>query len=242
MAFTADEVRREAQTFLDGAGQSQSAYLHILDGIAKYHKYPLEQQVMLAYAPSIYTAVADRRIWEEFFHVQIKESASGVAIPDEKSPIAIKTVYDVSETEGWPDGKQPDLLWHFDAERDSGVFHGLADENVSSMDGLLQTCWNVEDAYAGSEKSGAERLLLAASLGYVLMKRLGFSQEAELHAEQTITEDLLRSANTVPLQESSDISREISRAPTPAPAVSLIPARWQKHTARRNTMRWPYWN
>ncbi|MBR5162934.1 MAG: hypothetical protein IKW79_02805, partial [Schwartzia sp.] len=209
MAFTAEEIRQEAQTFLDGAGQSLSAYLHMLDGIAKYHKYPLEQQAVLSYAPSGYTAVADRRIWEEFFRVQIMGNVLGVVLPDEKSPYGIKTVFDVSETDGWPDGKQPDLLWHFDAERDSAVFRGLADENVSAMDGLLQTFWNIEDAYAGSEKTGEERLLLGASVGYVLMKRLGFSREAEIHAEQTITEDLLFSVNTVPLQEISDISRVI---------------------------------
>ena len=209
MAFSAEEIWQEAQTFIDGAGQSQSAYLHMLDGIAKYHKYTFEQQAVLAYGPSFYTAVADRQIWEEFFHVQIKESASGVAIPNEKSPIAIKIVYDVSETEGWPDGKQPDLLWHFDAEQDSSVFRGVADENVSSMDGLLQTCWNIEDSFVGSEKSGEERLLLSASLAYVLMKRLGFSREAEIHAEQTITDELLNSVKNVSLQEISDISREI---------------------------------
>ncbi|MBO6211051.1 MAG: hypothetical protein J6N99_10235, partial [Schwartzia sp.] len=210
MAFTADEIRQEAQTFIDGAGKSRSAYLHMLDGIAKFHKYPLSQQATLSYASDHFSAVAEARIWDKVFHVRVKKGADGIALADEKSPIAIKTVYDVSETEGWPDGKQPDLLWHFDAERDKGVFQGLTGEKASVMDGLLQTCWDVADVFvADYEKTGDETLLLSASVGYVLMKRLGFSREAEIHAEQTITEELLHSAKTIPLQEISDISREI---------------------------------
>lgn len=77
------------------------------------------------------------------------------------------------------------------------------------MDGLLQVCWSVEDLYSNSQKSGDERLLLSASLAYVLMKRLGFDREAEIHAEQTLTDEMIRSVKEVPMQEISDISREI---------------------------------
>ncbi|MBQ8699605.1 MAG: hypothetical protein IJ521_11540, partial [Schwartzia sp.] len=209
MAFKADEIRQEAQSLLDGARQSRSAYLHMLDGIAKYHKYPLAQQATLSYAPGNFTAVAEAKIWDKIFHVRIKKAADGVALADEKATDGIKTVYDVRETEGWPDGKQPDLLWHFDTERDSGIFRGISDDNASAMDGLLQVCWSVEDLYSNSQKSGDERLLLSASLAYVLMKRLGFDREAEIHAEQTLTDEMIRSVKEVPMQEISDISREI---------------------------------
>lgn len=200
-----NEIKSNIAVTLAEAASSKSAYIHMLDTISKFHKYPLPQQATLSRAPEHFTAVAEERIWNNIFHVNIKQSAEGLSLADDSSPQGFKIVYDISEIEPAPPAN---ILWHFNTEHDGGVFQGITSENASILEGLLQTCWQIEDFYRDSNKSGDDLLLLSASIAYILMQRLSFVQEAELLAQQTIMEYNIREAD-VSLQEISDISREI---------------------------------
>lgn len=202
------EVIADIEMVLTEAVGSKRAYLYLLDTISKFHKYNLNQQASLSmYALPTYTAVADERIWTQGFKTRIKQDARVIEILDDNSPDGIKSVYDVSDTELSED-RQANLLWRFDPAQHKDVFRGIADEDMTAVDNILQVCWQVENALTKKDVSSEESQLLSESIGYVLLKRLGFEREAELLAEQIISDELIKKA-TISLEEVSNISREI---------------------------------
>ena len=206
--MTQAHMQSDVELVMSEAVSSRSAYLHMLDTVSKFHKYNIKQQAILSFhASSDYTAVADERIWEKYFHAHILPDAVAVELPDDNSLGGVKKVYDVSDTDV-PTELREKLLWQFNAEQDNEVFRGIADDGASPVDSILQVCWRLEDSFAGSDISGEDILLLSESVGYVLLKRLGFAQEAELLINQTITDEAI-SVTAISLQEVSDISREI---------------------------------
>lgn len=202
------EVIADIEMVLTEAVGSKRAYLYLLDTISKFHKYNLNQQASLSmYALPTYTAVADERIWTQGFKTRIKQDARVIEILDDNSPDGIKSVYDVSDTELSED-RQANLLWRFDPAQHKDVFRGIADEDMTAVDNILQVCWQVENALTKKDVSSEESQLLSESIGYVLLKRLGFEREAELLAKQIISDELIKKA-TISLEEVSNISREI---------------------------------
>ena len=202
------EVISDIEMVLTEAASNRSSYISMLDAISKFHKYNLKQQASLAmYAWPTYTAVADERVWVQGFHTHIKQDAHAIEILDDNAPSGVKVVYDASNTE-LPKERQEKLLWCFDAAQHKGVFRSIADEGVTAVDGILQVCWQVEDALAGKDMKSEEMRLLSASIGYVLLKRLGFEREAVLLAEQTISDTAFKEGN-LSLEDVSNISREI---------------------------------
>lgn len=180
----------------------------MLDTISKFHKYDLKQQASLAmYAWPTYTAVADERIWVQGFQTYIKRDAHALEILDDNAPDGVKVVYDASDT-GLSEERQAKLLWCFDAAQHKDVFRGIADEGTTAVDGVLQVCWQVKDALAGQDMNIEEIRLLSESIGYVLLKRLGFEREAVLLAEQTISDTAFKEGH-ISLEDVSNISREI---------------------------------
>lgn len=202
------EVISDVEMVLTEAASKRSSYLSMLDTISKFHKYDLKQQASLAmYAWPNYTAVADERIWIQGFHTHIKQDAHAIEILDDNAPNGVKVVYDASDT-GLSEERQAKLLWRFDAAQHKDVFRGIADEGTTAVDGVLQVCWQVEDALAEKDMNSEEIRLLSESIGYVLLKRLGFEREAVLLAEQTISDTAFKEGH-ISLEDVSNISREI---------------------------------
>ena len=202
------EVIADIEMVLTEAVGSKRAYLYFLDTISKFHKYNLNQQASLSmYTLPTYTAVAEERIWAQGFNVRIKQDARAIEILDNNAPDGVKVVYDVSDTE-LPEERQVNLLWRFDSAQHKDVFRGIADKDMTAVDSILQVCGQIENALAGKDVSSEESRLLSESIGYVLLKRLGFEREAESLAEQTISDELVKEA-TISLEDVSNISREI---------------------------------
>ncbi len=203
------EVISDIKMVMDEANSSRSAYLEMLDTISKFHKYNLVQQASLSlYAGSNDTAVAEERIWSQVFHAKLRPYAHAIELLDENAPNGIKLVYDAGYTD-LPEDRREKLLWRFDANRDIDVFRGVADKGASPVDSILQLCWRLEDSFGSDyDMTGEDILLLSESVCYVLLKRLGYEQEAELLAEQSITEESFSNSN-IHLDYVSDISREI---------------------------------
>ena len=202
------EVIADIEMVLTEAISNKNSYIYMLDTISKFHKYNLSQQASLSiYALPIYTAVADERIWAQGFNAHLKQDAHAIEILDDNMPNGIKTVYDVSDTD-LPRDRCEKLLWRFDTVQHNNVFRGIATGGTTSVDSILQVCWQIEDYLSGEALRKEEIQLLSGSIGYIILKRCGFEREASLLAEQTISDELLQTSN-ISLEDVSNISREI---------------------------------
>lgn len=177
--------------------------------IGNIHKYPFIDQLMIfAQMPptAVPTAIAEKELWEMGLHHRIKPQAQGITlfIVQNGKPVGLRTVYDVSDTEG-PDNVRP---WKYGEQYREAVSAHLAERysvprDKSLSEQLIRIALQLTDSYWEEHKRnimGATRdsLLeeldaqntgvwfrqsMAASLAYVLLCRCRQWQEGIFDAE-----------------------------------------------------------
>lgn len=160
--ITAALIEERNKKYLADLQGNIGKYLSFLSTMARFHKYEVADLTSFAIeAPAMFTAVADKDLWERHFHRKINSSAKGVTlIKDGK-----KTVfYDVSETESIEKNPMEVKLWQYDESAHKKFIDAVvADEN--STEKQIQII---------VEKS---KKLLALSVESVILERMGFSTE-----------------------------------------------------------------
>ena len=106
------DIQERNQKFLESLQGNIGKYLSFLSTMARFHKYNVADLTSFAIeAPAMFTAVANKELWEKHFRRKIKSNAKGVTlIKDGKETV----YYDVSETESAIKDEIEVKLWHFD--------------------------------------------------------------------------------------------------------------------------------
>lgn len=154
--------------FQDYLYSDREEYIKFLDTMARFHKYDVPQQMtMHIFAPKA-TAMATADFWGKYLGRTISPTAQNLEIIDEKSPSGVKIVYDIADTVG--DTPVPDVLWHFDRDKDERLFTELLPQPDLSLSDRIRT---MALALAREKSSTAiMQNIVRENVSYIVLKRL----------------------------------------------------------------------
>ncbi len=166
------DIHQRNQKFLESLQGNIGKYLSFLSTMARFHKYNVADLTSFAIeAPAMFTAVANKELWERHFRRKIKPNAKGVTlIKDGKETV----YYDVSETESAIKNEIEVKLWHFDNSAHKKFLDAVVSDEKSTEKQIKIIAEELANRTDIDDKS---KKLLALSVESVILERMGFSTE-----------------------------------------------------------------
>ncbi|MBQ6975245.1 MAG: hypothetical protein IJS81_07500 [Selenomonadaceae bacterium] len=172
MAEKAEKIEERNKKYLDELQGNIGKYLSFLSTMARFHKYEVADLASFAIeAPAMFTAVADKELWEKYFRRKIKANAKGVTLIRDGKEISF---YDVSETESTAEKSLEVKLWQFEEREHKKYLDAVvADETNSEK----QIRIIAEELANRTEIPDTAKRLLTLSVETVILERMGYSTE-----------------------------------------------------------------
>ena len=209
----------------------------------RLYKYPFDQQLLIYAQRPEAVACAGADVWEQRMRRRIRDGSRSIVIVDNsgKTPV-LRYLFDVSDTEGGVDARQP-WLWEYREEHYGAVSAALAkrfgrsgeDDMAARLDEiserLAQEFWNdhkedILDAVPGSFLDGFDefnvevsfRRAASVSMAYALMSRCNLEPDEYFQHEDFLsvfdfnTPDVISALGSAFSEGSEEVLREIERA------------------------------
>ena len=209
----------------------------------RLYKYPFDQQLLIYAQRPEAVACAGADVWEQRMRRRIRDGSRSIVIVDNsgKTPV-LRYLFDVSDTEGGADARQP-WLWEYREEHYGAVSAALAkrfgrsgeDDMAARLDEiserLAQEFWNdhkedILDAVPGSfleeyDEFNVEAAFCraaSASMAYALMSRCNLEPDEYFQHDDFLsvfdfnTPDVISALGSAFSEGSEEILREIERA------------------------------
>ena len=168
--------------FLTDITNNPNRYMDFLHAMAKFHKYPLIQQINLyLHAPAATPAVASKYIINDVLHWKLNDDAPAIEILNPTAENAIEQVYDIRNTKYYQELPNKDLsqiIWQYNPKMHYPIFNELFPGRGEISERVLDIL--TAEAYNKYADSVEDSELLALSSTYIILERLGYNAEAEL--------------------------------------------------------------
>ena len=170
--ITADFIEERNKKFLESLQGNVGKYLSFLSTMARFHKYEVADLTSFAIeAPTMFTAVASKELWEKHFQRKINSNAKGVTLIKDGKKIVY---YDVSETESTAQNEVEVKLWQYDNSVHKKFLDAVVENETSAEKQIQLIAAELANRSDIGEKS---KKLLALSVESVILERMGFSTE-----------------------------------------------------------------
>lgn len=168
--------------FLTDVKNNPNRYMDFLHAMAKFHKYPLMQQINLyLHAPAATPAVASKYIINDVLHWKLNNDAPAIEILNPTTENAIEQVYDIRNTQYYqelPDKDLSQIIWQYDPKMHYPIFNKLFPGGGEISERILDIL--TAEAYNKYTGEVDDLELLALTSTYIILERLGYNAEAEL--------------------------------------------------------------
>ena len=172
----ADNVTRTIEernaNYLEGMRGNIGRYLSFLSTMARFHKYEVSDLASFAIeAPAMFTAVADKELWEKHFRRKINGNARGISLVRNGQ----KTIYyDVSETTAVDRNSLEVRLWQYN----EAAHKKFLDTVVSGENSAERQIRIIATELASRVNADeAAKKIIALSAEAVIAERMGYSSE-----------------------------------------------------------------
>lgn len=165
-------IEERNRKYLEGLNGNLGKYLTFLSTMARFHKYEVSDLASFALeAPAMFTAVADKELWEKHFQRKISSNARGITLIRDGQK---KIYYDVSETTAASKNSLEVKLWQYDeAEHKKFLDAVVAGENsTENQIRIIAT----ELANRTNADEAAEKII-ALSVETVILERMGYTTD-----------------------------------------------------------------
>ncbi len=184
--FSRESLLEENKKFLFDVKNNPTRYMEFINTMAKFHKYTLPQQINLFFhAPESTAVVASEHIWNDVLQWGLKDEAPYIEILDSESR-EIEKVYDFRYTKKYEEGTNiGDILWSFNPEKDKELADKIFPGEGELSDRIIDHYVNIAGKYDEitnyhSIAKIQDKELLALTISYIVLKRLGYDAENKL--------------------------------------------------------------
>lgn len=169
--ITRNALLAEQEQFFTEIRYNKGRYIDFLDTMARFHKYPLRQQISLFFhAASDGTAYAGRDIWERL-GTTVRPDAKGVPILDgEKGREDVRYIFEARDTLDYSREDIQARLWKYDEDIHGAHIARIYPDGLTTAERIALACNRL------AHETGTEHEpLLAATSAYIVMARMGLS-------------------------------------------------------------------
>lgn len=152
----------ERERLLTDIKTNDNAFVKLLNTMANFHRYSLEDQLNLYYrAPKNSRALGAKELWENKFHTTLVPGAEPIILQDGED--GVKTVYDVRDTMGYLTGKLGNIPWRAGQDYANMILDYIGAEEDSPLDKSLYESLRL---VTGGDEN------ITTAVNYILRKRL----------------------------------------------------------------------
>lgn len=203
--ITRNALLAEQEQFFSEIQYNKGRYIDFLDTMARFHKYPLRQQISLYFhAAADGTAYASRDIWERL-GTTVKADAVGVPILEgEKGREDVRYIFEARDTLDYNREDIQARFWQYDEDMHGAHIARTYPDGATTEDRIAAECKRLAHGSAEMED------LAASTAAYIVLARM------RLPAKETYGLKILMSAWPEPpyslegvLEVANDISNQI---------------------------------
>ena len=181
-----NKLINEHDQFLTNIKNNPNRYTDFLSTMAKFHKYPLMQQINLYFhAPAAAPAVASKHILNDVLHWQLEEDAPIIEILNTTPEgTTIEHVYDIRNTRHYKELSEKDIeqiIWKYNPDKHQDIIDKLFPGEGELSQRILDTFTkeiNIYNEQNGNTITDPEFLALTST--YITLERLGYNAEEEI--------------------------------------------------------------
>lgn len=181
-----NKLINEHDQFLTNIKNNPNRYMDFLSTMAKFHKYPLMQQINLYFhAPAAAPAVASKHILNDVLHWQLEEDAPIIEILNTTPEgTTIEHVYDIRNTRHYKELSEKDIeqiIWKYNHDKHQKIVDKLFPGEGELSQRILDTFTkeiNIYNEQNGNTITDPEFLALTST--YITLERLGYNAEEEI--------------------------------------------------------------
>ena len=168
--MTRNALLIEQEQFFSEIKHNKGRYIDFLDTMARFHKYPLRQQISLFFhGAADGTAYAGRDIWERL-GTTLKPNAVGVPIlVGEKGREDVRYIFEAKDTLDYNREDIQARLWKFDEDMHGGHIAQIYPDGTTTAVRIASECKRLVRE-KGVEQ---EAQLVAATAAYIVLARMG---------------------------------------------------------------------